>query len=91
MAAVRWELVGRVSWLELDSDVPRSSRLMDRPRSAPRATELTLGFNWYLNRFVRHAIQLGIRPVRQPGPPGTDPGGAIDHQNSFLGRIQIVF
>ena len=84
------ELVGRLSCLELDSDVPLT-RLMDRSRSAPRATELTLGFNWYLNRFVRMQFNWEYARFASPVRLGIGPGGAIDHQNSFLGRIQIVF
>ncbi|WP_020471927.1 OprO/OprP family phosphate-selective porin [Zavarzinella formosa] len=89
-----WELVGRVSHLEFgDDDNPAAfTRLINRATTSRAATEMTSGFNWYLNKFVRvqfnweyarfgDAIRLG----------GAGPGGLRDHQNSFVTRLQIVF
>jgi phosphate-selective porin OprO/OprP len=84
------ELVGRVSRLELSTDDPAMLvRLSDPARSASRATELTLGFNWYLNRFVR--FQFNWEYAQFANPVRLGPTASIDHQNSFLTRFQIVF
>jgi phosphate-selective porin OprO and OprP len=80
-----------LSRLELDDGVPQFARLMDRARSAPRATEFTLGFNWFLNRFVRLQFNWEYARFANPVRLGPEPGGSIDHQNSFLTRVQIVF
>jgi phosphate-selective porin OprO and OprP len=87
-----WELVGRVSRLELESDDPRGfARLMDPARSATRATEITAGFNWYWNRWVR--VQFNWEHARFNNAVRLGPTGAnrLDHQNSFLTRFQIIF
>jgi len=44
-----------------------------------------------LNRFVRMQFNWEYARFANAVRLGTGPGGAIDHQNSFLGRIQIVF
>jgi phosphate-selective porin OprO/OprP len=64
---------------------------MDPGRSATRATELTAGFNWYWNRWVR--VQFNWEHARfnnavRLGPTATN---RLDHQNSFLTRFQIIF
>ena len=50
-----WELVGRYAWLDVGSVVfaPGAARLADPAKYAREASELTLGFNWYLNAMVR--------------------------------------
>lgn len=87
-----WELVGRASRLELDSDDPRGfARLMVPALSATRATELTVGFNWYWNRWVR--MQFNYEHARFNNAVRLGPTNAnrLDHQNSFLTRFQIIF
>jgi len=87
-----WELVGRISRLELAGDDPRGfARLMDPARSATKATEVTTGFNWYLNRWVR--LQFNWEYARFDSPVRLGPTAAnrLDHQNSFLTRCQIIF
>jgi phosphate-selective porin OprO/OprP len=66
-------------------------RLADPTSFSHAATEMTLGFNWYLNRLVRlqfnweHAwfddfVRLG---------PGS--AGLLNHQDSLLTRFQVIF
>lgn len=86
------ELVGRVSQLELSTDDAASfARLVVVSRSASRATELTLGFNWYLNRFVRLQFNWEYARFSNPIRLGDPVTGRLDHQNSFMTRFQIVF
>jgi phosphate-selective porin OprO/OprP len=88
-----WELIGRVSRLELSPDVfaPGPARLADPTRFSRGASEATFGFNWYLNRFVRmqfnyeHSwfddpVQLGIFPVK-----------FFTHMDALDARFQIIF
>jgi phosphate-selective porin OprO and OprP len=87
-----WELVGRASWLELTADDARGfGLLMDPTRSATRAAELTAGFNWYLNRWVR--VQFNWEYARFNNAVRLGPAAAsrLDHQNSFLTRFQVIF
>src|SRR5262249_5449300 len=50
-----WELVARVSYLRVSPDVfrPGVLNLANPALYANEATEMTLGFNWYLNKYVR--------------------------------------
>lgn len=85
-----WELVARVSRLEVNSRVfaPGPLRLADPLASSPAATEMSLGFNWYLNAWVR--LQFNWEHawfdsnVRLGGLP-------FGHQDSLLTRFQVIF
>src|SRR5262249_35010810 len=50
-----WELLARVSRLKLDNAAfqPGPGQLVNPARNSSGATEMTLGFNWYLNKNVR--------------------------------------
>jgi phosphate-selective porin OprO/OprP len=86
------ELVGRVSQLELGTDDPRGfARLVNAARTARRATETTLGFNWYLNRYVRFQFNWEYARFSNAVRLGDSPNAKLDHQNSFITRFQIVF
>ena len=88
-----WEMVARVSHLEFaDDQTPGAfARLIDPARTARRATELTTGVNWYLNKWVR--FQFNWEHSRFGGPvrlgPGT--GDKLREQNAFVTRFQITF
>jgi phosphate-selective porin OprO and OprP len=87
-----WELVGRVSWLGLDADDPRGfARLIDPTRSATRATELTAGFNWYWNAWVRLQFNWEHARFNNAVRLGPTAGNRLDRQNTFLTRLQIIF
>ena len=66
-----WEAVVRFSHLEVDSKVfaTGAANLADPTKYSPAATESTIGFNWYWNKWGG-AAQLGTRLVQQPGAAG---------------------
>jgi phosphate-selective porin OprO and OprP len=87
-----WELVARVSWLELNADDPAGfAGLIDPARPATRATELTAGLNWYLNRWVRMQFNWEHAWFNKAVRLGTGPTGRRDHQNALLARFQVIF
>lgn len=86
-----WELVARVSRLSLGEEVfqPGPGRLADPSRFASGATEMTLGFNWYLNKWAR--VQFNWEHAWFDDPVQLDPSGLLSHQDSLLSRFQIIF
>src|SRR5438067_1758049 len=50
-----WEVVARLSSLRVDESVfdPGPKQLVNPSNFTPEAVETTLGFNWYLNAWVR--------------------------------------
>jgi phosphate-selective porin OprO and OprP len=85
-----WELVGRVSWLEADADDrPGFARLLDAARPATRATEVTAGFNWYLNAWVR--MQVNWEHAWFNAPVRLGPTARRDHTNALMARFQVIF
>lgn len=88
-----WELVGRASRLRAGGVVfaPGGARLADPAAVSNGATEVTLGVNWYVNRWVR--VQLNWehawfdRPVRL----GPGPGGLLRGQDTIETRLQFIF
>lgn len=73
-----WEVKFRYSNLQISNATPKSNR----------AETFFFGPNWYLNRFVRYTLDLGIErfkdPARTPNP---------GDKNFFvvLSRVQVVF
>jgi phosphate-selective porin OprO/OprP len=94
-----WELVARVSQLRVDDEVfqriPTGRKtfvaLADPTRNSDRATELTLGFNWYLNQWVRVQFNWEHAWFAQPVRLGPGPDGLLRHQDTLLTRFQIIF
>jgi phosphate-selective porin OprO and OprP len=86
-----WELLGRVSRLEFDSDDPAAIRLVDPARTAERATEFLAGVNWYVNQFVRFQFSWEYARFSNRVRLGPGTAGLLDHQNSFILRTQIIF
>ena len=89
-----FELVSRVSHVEFgDDDNPAAfAKLINRERTSRAATEITNGFNWYLNKFVR--LQFNWEHARFGDPirlGGAGRAGRLDHQNTFSTRFQVVF
>ena len=87
-----WELVARMSHLNIDSEIFNAGKdqLANPKLFSNRATEMTLGFNWYLNPWVRvqfnwerswfgDRVTLGALSVR------------INSQDAFLTRFQVIF
>lgn len=73
-----WEVKFRYSNLQISNGTPKANR----------AETFYFGPNWYLNRFVRYTLDLGVErfkdPLRTPNP---------GDKNFFvvLSRVQIVF
>jgi phosphate-selective porin OprO/OprP len=88
-----WELVARVSHLEVEDNVfaPGPARLADPTKSSRAATELTLGFNWYLNKWVRTQFNWEHAWFQDPVQLGPTPANLTKHQDTLLTRFQIIF
>jgi phosphate-selective porin OprO/OprP len=94
-----WELVARVSRLVMGDDVfkafptgPASTiRLANPVGNSPGATELTIGFNWYLNAWVRTQFNWEHAWFDDPVRLGPGPQGLLGHQDSLLMRFQVIF
>ncbi len=88
-----WELVGRVSRLQLASEIfaPGAARLADPTKYADGATELTLGFNWYLNPWVRTQVNYEHSWFDQGVQLGVNPNKVFTQQNAMLLRLQVIF
>jgi phosphate-selective porin len=88
-----WELVGRVSRLEVGSEIfaPGAARLADPNRYSDGATEMTLGFNWYLNPWVRTQVNWEHSWFDQGVQLGVNPNKVFTQQNALLARFQVIF
>jgi phosphate-selective porin OprO/OprP len=88
-----WELVGRVSRIRLGRDVFSSGglRLADPSRYSNGATELTLGFNWYLNKWVRGQFNWERSWFDQPVRLGPANSTGYSTENAVMARLQIMF
>jgi phosphate-selective porin OprO/OprP len=94
-----WELVGRVSRLNLGEEVFEAlpiSRTATISLSNPAlysrgATESTLGFNWYLNAWVRMQFNWEHDWFDSPVTLGPGPAGRLLHQDVLVTRLQFIF
>ncbi len=92
-AAGAWEAVFRISRLQLSDNVfvAGPSRLADPTRVSPGASEFTLGFNWYLNRWVRSQFNWEHAWFDRPVLLGSVPAGLLRIQNTLFTRLQVIF
>ncbi len=88
-----WELVGRVSWLQASDAVftPGKTQLADPAVSANGATEMTLGYNWYMNKWVRFQFNWEHAWFDRKVKLGTVPNGLLWSQDTIMTRLQFVF
>ena len=88
-----WELVARVSRLELGDAVfaPGTARLADPTRFSRGATEMTLGFNWYLNQWVRAQMNWEHAWFDEAVRLGPGLNGLFRHEDTLLARMQVIF
>jgi phosphate-selective porin OprO/OprP len=88
-----WELVGRVSQLRVGDVVfaPGNARLADPATVSDEATEMTLGFNWYLNKWVRTQFNWEHAWFGQPVKLGPGPQGFFRQHDTLQGRLQFIF
>ena len=88
-----WELVGRVSRIQASDIVfaPGAARLADPRLFSDAATEMTLGFNWYLNRWARVQFNWEHAWFDQPVRLGLGTGGRLNSQDTLMTRLQFIF
>jgi phosphate-selective porin OprO/OprP len=82
-----FELVARVSALEVDDD---AFPLFANPASAASSAEsMGLGFNWYLNRNLRVALNYEVTEFEGGAATGDRPDR--EDERVLLSRFQISF
>ncbi|HEX5272558.1 MAG TPA: porin, partial [Gemmataceae bacterium] len=94
-----WEVVARVSRLDLGADVFEPLRIsrtstisLANPALSSRgATESTVGFNWYLNAWVRMQFNWEHDWFDSPVTLGPGPAGRLSHQDVLVTRLQFIF
>jgi phosphate-selective porin OprO/OprP len=94
-----WELVARASHLRVGDEVferiptGRTTfvQLANPVGNSDRAVEMTLGFNWYLNSWVRMQFNWEHAWFHEPVRLGPGPDGLLRHQDSLLTRFQVIF
>ena len=88
-----WEVLYRVSRLHVDSGVFQTgaAQLADPTKYSPGATETTLGFNWYLNKWVRTQFNWEHAWFDNPVALGTAPNSLATHQDTVYVRLQFIF
>jgi len=88
-----WEVVARVSRMAVGDVVfaPGAARLADPLAVSNTATEMTLGFNWYLNKWVRMQLNYEHSWFGRPVRLGPGPGGLFRDHDSLQTRLQFIF
>ncbi len=87
-----WELVGRVSRLHVaDVFLPGALELADPTKVTSGATEMTLGFNWYLNAWVRLQVNWEHSWFDTPLQLGPTKANRTEHDDTLGVRMQIIF
>jgi phosphate-selective porin OprO/OprP len=88
-----WEAVFRISRLELSDNIFTAgpSQLADPNKFSQAASEVTVGFNWYLTKWVRSQFNWEHAWFDRPVLLGPTPAGALRIQNTLLTRLQVIF
>jgi len=89
-----WELVGRLSRLQVGADAfaPGNTQLVNPLGNSSGATELTVGYNWYLNSWVRVQFNFEHAWFDQPVRLGAaGPEGLHSYTDTISMRLQFVF
>jgi phosphate-selective porin OprO/OprP len=88
-----WELVGRVSRLHVDSRVfqPGAANLASPNGNSLGTTEMTLGFNWYLDARIRVQFNWEHDWFDQPVRLGLVPTSLRGHADALILRFQVIF
>ena len=79
-----WEVGGRYNWLGLGDEV-FTRGLADPDLWTNRVATFDVGLNWYLTQYLKVAILLGARRVRQSGP--LPPGSPAADERPLPGTI----
>lgn len=88
-----WELVGRVSRLEVGERVFMAgrARLADPALYSHAAIEMTLGFNWYFNKWARMQFNWEHAWFDDPVRLGPSARNYTKDSDALLTRFQIIF
>ncbi len=89
-----WELVARFSHLHVDDSVftkINGFSLSDPNIYANAASELSVGFNWYLNSMVRVQFNWEHAWFNRPVLLGTSPNTFFRNSDTLLTRFQVIF
>ena len=88
-----WEVVGRVSRLRAGDAVfaQGNARLADPAAVSDEATEMTLGFNWYMNKWVRAQFNWEHAWFGRPVRLGPGPRGLFRDHDTLQARLQFIF
>jgi phosphate-selective porin OprO/OprP len=88
-----WELAARFSRIHAASSVfaTGTARLADPTLFSNGATEMTLGCNWYLNRWARVQMNWEHLWFDQKVKLGPGKAGMLSGQDSIMTRLQFVF
>ena len=87
-----WELVGRVSRLTVDDVFEKgNAQLVNPAKNSNEAMEFTIGFNWYLNAWVRMQFNYEHDMFGQPVLLGSSAANELQSQDSLFTRFQVIF
>jgi phosphate-selective porin OprO/OprP len=88
-----WELVARVSRLDLNDGVftPGPAQLANPKLFSRGATEMTLGYNWYFNKWVRMQWNWEHAWFDDPVQLGATPRNLTIDSDTLMMRFQIIF
>ena len=85
-----WELVAAVSRLRVDSCIFKDG-LASAAGNSSGATEMTLGFNWYLNTFVKVQFNWEHAYFDQAVNLNSASGTTFRNSDALLTRLQLAF
>jgi phosphate-selective porin OprO/OprP len=94
-----WEIIARVSELRYGNDIFQTFKvgkhtygpLADPTLYSQGATEFDVGFNWFLNKYIRVELAYEHDWFLEPVRLGTGASGRVDHDDSIITRLQLAF
>lgn len=87
-----WELVARVSRLDVgDVFNPGAAQLANPAKNSNEAMDVTVGFNWYFNKWVRMQFNYEHDMFGQPVLLGSTTANLLNSQDSLFTRFQVIF
>jgi phosphate-selective porin OprO/OprP len=88
-----WELSARVSQLHASDNIflAGTSNLASPTTNANGCTEMTLGFNWYLNRGMLMRFNWERAWFNRPVVLGSGPAGFLSRQDAIGVRFELTF
>jgi phosphate-selective porin OprO and OprP len=93
------ELIARVSELRFGNDIFESFKvgkttygpLANESLYSQGATEFDIGFNWFLNKYIRVEFAYEHDWFLEGVQLGAGPGGNVKNQDAILTRLQLAF